>query len=151
MKQKDIFPKPLFIANVVILFIMIVVLCFFLQYLFRCGSFLHPILLAIIFGVIFFWKLFLALIITVSGVGLVYVAKSKEGEISLIKKEIIFTTFGLAVSMCIGFIASAEIRSGKPNIEPSLFFPYFNTIFVLYLITRIGIGLLAIVKKKMKR
>jgi len=64
-----------------------------------------------------------------------------------ILNETIFTNFGLVISIAAGFIFSMTIRTGKPDIDLSLFFLYFNNVVVSYLIIRVGISLLAYVRK----
>jgi len=102
--------------------------------------------------IIFAWKIFFIFVIGVIGLNLMdvlkYAGKYKSGVMSLMKREVIFLSFGLSISMMIGFIFSTGIRTGKPDIEPALFFSYFNVIFVLFLITRIGIGLLLYARKR---
>jgi len=81
---------------------------------------------------------------------MVYIIRNWNKGVSKIKSEIIILVFGVAVAMSVGFVFSSSIRSGKPNIEPSAFFPSFTVVLLLYLIARLGVGILTAVRKKRK-
>lgn len=150
MKQKNIIPTPLYIANIIVTCLMAIVLCYFIQYPSQYDNLFYSMLSAVIFAVIFFWKPFLVLILVVSGTGLVYVIRNRDKGISRIRSEVILSTFGVAVAMSLGFVLSSTTKSGKPNIEPSTFFPYFSIALLSYIILRVGIGVLVTIRKRLK-
>lgn len=148
MEQKRDLPMPVFIGNLIVLCLILLVLCSFLMYLYRWDNLLFRIMAALIFVVIIFWKVFSIIVISIPVVGLLYIIFGKN--ISKVKSEVIFTSFGLAVSMCVGFIFSAGVKSGKPDIDPLIFFSYFKLIFIWYLVTRIAIVIIGIFREKVR-
>lgn len=142
----------LFICNIIVLCLMALVLLFLIRYPMRYEGLLFRVLSAIMFIIVFGWKIFFIFVIGVIGLNLIdvlrYPEKYNHSTIAITKREVIFLSFGLAVSMTIGFIFSTGIRTGKPDIEPAQFFSYFNVILVLFLIARIGVGLLSYIRKK---
>lgn len=104
------------------------------------------------FLIIFGWKIFFIFVLGVIGLNLIDILRHREKDsnssMSITKREIIFLSLGLAISMAIGFIFSTGTRTGKPDIDPALFFSYFNVLFVIFLIARIGIGLLFYIREK---
>lgn len=143
--------RLIFIANVIVLCLIIILLLFLKLYPVRYSNQFLRVLSSIVFVVIVFWKYFVAFICTVSVLGLISVFKDHKNRIGefvpWIWNEIILITFGLALSTAVGFFLSMGIQEGKPDIDPDLFFSYFNIIFVGYLITRFGCGLLLYFRK----
>lgn len=142
----------LFVCNIFVLCLMALALLFLIRYPMQGHSILFRALSAIVFIIIFGWKIFFIFVIGIIGLNLMdvlkHAGKYKSGVIPVTKREVIVLSFGLAISMMIGFIFSTGIRTGKPDIEPALFFSYFNVIFILFIITRVGIGLLLYAGKK---
>ncbi len=142
----------LFVCNIFVLCLMALALFFLIRYPMQGHGLLFRALSSVVFIIIFGWKIFFIFVIGVIGLNLMDVLKHaekyKSSVMSVTKREVIFLSLGLAISMMIGFIFSTGIRTGKPDIEPALFFSYFNVIFVLFLITRIGIGLLLYAGKR---
>jgi hypothetical protein len=117
----------------------------------RYDNLIFSILSAVIFLIIVFWKIFLILICGISIAGLISVIKNRKNNTDnfalKISREAIFLTFGLSLSTVVGFISSMGVKSGKPDIDPALFFSHFNVLFIGYLIVRFGIGLLLYIRK----
>ena len=136
----------LFACNIFVLCLMALALLFLIRYPMQGQGLLFRALSSVVFIIIFGWKIFFIFVIGTIGLNLMDVLKHadkyKSGVMSVTKREVIFLSLGLAISMMIGFIFSTGIRTGKSDIEPTLFLSYFNVIFVLFLITRVGIGLL---------
>lgn len=143
--------KPIFISNVIVFCLMALLLFFLIQYPMQYDNPIFRVLSALVFMMVFFWKYFLILICGVSIAGLISVLKSQKNSTVnssfKIIREIIFLTFGLSLSTVAGFVFSVGIKSGKPDIDPAIFFPYFTVLFICYLIIRFGIGLLLYIRK----
>lgn len=142
----------LFIGDIVALCLMMLALFFLIRYPIQGHGLLFRVFSAVVFIIIFGWKIFFILVLGIIGLNLIDVVKHAEkynsSIASVTKRETIFLSLGLAISMTTGFIFSTVIRTGKSDIEPMQFFSYFNVILMLFLITRIGIGLLSYVRKK---
>jgi hypothetical protein len=138
--------KLIFIANAIVLCLIFILLLFLKLYPLRYSNPLLSFFSSIVFVAIVFWKYFIALICAVAVLGLISVFKKhKNGSGNFafrIWSETILTTFGLALATAVGFFLSMGIQTGKPDLNPDLFFSYFNIVFVGYLITRFGGGLL---------
>jgi len=149
---KPISKHLLFIGDIVTLCLMALTLFFLIRYPIQGHGLLFRMFSAIVFIIIFGWKIFFILVLSIIGLNLIDMIKHAEkynsSIMSVTKREVIFLSLGLAISMAIGFVFSATIRTGKPDIEPAQFFSYFNVMFTLFLITRVGIGLLSLVRKK---
>ena len=126
----------LFIGDIVAFCLMVLALFFLIRYPIQGHGLLFRTLSAIVFIIIFGWKIFFIFALGVIGLNLIDVithAEKYNGSITLVtKREVIFLSFGLAISMAIGFIFSTAIRTGKPDIEPAQFFSYFNVMFTLF-------------------
>ena len=142
----------LFVGNIIALCLMALALFFLIRYPIQGHSLLFRALSSIVFIIVFGWKIFFIFVLGIIGLNLIDVIKHTEkynsSIMSVTKREVIFLSLGLAISMAIGFIFSTVIRTGKPDIEPAQFFSYFNIMFALFLIARVGIGLLSYVRKK---
>ena len=143
--------RPIFIANAIVLCLIIILLLVLKLYPIRYSNPLLRVLSSIVFVAIVFWKYFIAFICTVSVLGIISVFKNYKNGIGefvpWIWNETILITFGLTLSTAVGFFLSMGIQAGKPDIDPNLFFSYFNIVFVGYLITRFGCGLLLYFRK----
>lgn len=143
--------KPIAISNIIVLCLMAILLLSLIQYPMRYDNPIFSVLSALVFIMILFWKYFLILICGVSIAGVISVLRS-QGSSTVsssfrILREIIFATFGLSLATAAGFISSIGVKSGKPDIDPAVFFSYFNVLFICYLIVRFGIGMLLYIKK----
>lgn len=147
--NKFIREKAIFIANGVVFCLIIILLLFLKLHTILYSNPLFSVLSVAVFIMIVFWKLFIVLIGIVSILGLVNVVKNKftDSPIVRICNETVFTTFGLVLSTAIGFIFSMTVRTGKPDIDPKLFFSYFNIVFILYWVVRLGTVLLVHIRK----
>lgn len=149
-KQLYILCNSLLIINIIALCLEMLVLFFLMQHPMQGNNLLFRSLSAIVLLTMVYWKGFFIFIIALSSFNAIYLFKyCKINEplfLSRIKQEIIFLTFGIAISMFLGFIYSMGTIGGKPDVNPELFTSYFVTFFVTYLIIRIGIGVLGYVR-----
>ena len=122
MKSENNFitSKPLFIANVIVLCLIVLLLFFLIQYPVRYDNLIFSILSAVIFFIIFFWKIFLILICGISITGLISVIKNRKNNTDnfalKISREAIFLTFGLSLSTAAGFISSMVLSQGSQTL-----------------------------------
>jgi len=103
----------------------------------------------LVFAVVFLWKPFSAIILLISSAGLINATFDKS--LSKTCRELMYVSFGLAISTSYGFFASWSMRSGKNDIDPIVFFAYFKILFLSFIVIRIAIGAFGVVFNKIRK
>ena len=145
----------LFIANLVILLSEIITVYVFSGLYPPNSNILFRIMCAITLAVLLFWKVYLIVTLAITVICLTLVTKQiKEYGYNLfhkIQREVVYLTFAITVSLAIGFPNSMTIKTGKPDVEPNLFFMWFLPSLASLLVIRIGLGILTYYRSRLRQ